>query len=99
MNNFNFTKSGYTPPAQGDYDFDFGVTLYYIIKSLSDRFVAIWADADASIDSGKMYVSTEASFNVVNLQLNSIEDYYTESHMGAAGEALQSNDIVDINIL
>jgi hypothetical protein len=100
MNNFNFTESGYTPPAQGEYDFYFGeiITIYRILKSLSNDFVAIWADSDASLTNGKMYVSSEASFSVVNLETSIVEDYYTETRAGEAGEVLQGDDIVDINV-
>jgi len=101
MNNFNFTESGYIPPLQTEYNFNFGevYSVYNIIKSLSDDFVAIWADSDASLENGKMYVSSAASFNIINLSTHSVEDYYTESHAGEAGEVLEGDDIVDVNAL
>ena len=98
FNDFNFTEGGYTP----DYDFNFGTgaTSYnFILKGLSDNFSAIWADTDASLSNGKMYISSAAAFMVVNLSTDLVEDYYTETHAGEAGESLTSNDIVDNSVV
>jgi hypothetical protein len=101
MNNFNFIEDGYVPPINGVFNFNFlyFVSINLILKSLSDNIVAIWADATAGLNNGKVYISTSASFNIVNLETNVVEDYYTEIHAGKAGEVLQGNDIVDMNAL
>ena len=98
MNNFNFTESGYVP---GSFDFNFGsvVSVHNILKSLSDNIVAIWADQTTSLTNGKIYISTTDSFNIINSETGIVVDYYTETHAGEAGETLQGDDIVDINIL
>jgi hypothetical protein len=97
-NNFNFSRSGYaaTPP----YSFNFGefIGVYNVLKGTSNNFVAIWADANAGLSSGKFYVASEAAFNVINLPTSAVVDYYTETRAGRGGEFLESDDIVDINI-
>jgi hypothetical protein len=97
-NDFDFVTPGYIPII---YDFNFGEghNVYNIIKSPSNNFIAIWADLDAGLETGKMYVSSASSFNIINLNSNSVEDYYTQSHAGEAGEVLEGNDIVDVNAL
>jgi hypothetical protein len=97
-NNFNFTRSGYTPTEP--YNFNFGVVLgvYEILKGLSNNFVAIWASADAGLSAGKMYIASGDTFNVIDLENQEIYDYYTQTHGGRANETLDSDDIVDINV-
>jgi hypothetical protein len=96
---FDFTESGYAP----SYDFDFGgagVSIYSILKGLLNDFSSIWADPTASLTTGKMYVASQgtgASFSIVDISSNSVVDYYDVTHIGAAGEALQAEDIIDLN--
>ena len=94
--NFNFTESEYTP----SYDFNFGETynVYTILKGLTNNFVAIWADFDAGLNNGKMYVSSASAFSIVNLSDHSIEDWYSISHIGRANKSLEHEDIVDLNV-
>lgn len=98
--NFNFTESGYTP----SYDFDFGyvppspVDIYRILAGLTDDFVAIWVDVDASLSNNKMYVSSAGAFSVVDLAIHQTIDRYTTTISGGAEESLLAEDIVDINI-
>jgi hypothetical protein len=94
---FDFTESGYIP----SYDFDFspGAVVYNILKGTLNFFSAVWADSDASLTNGKMYVASQgsgAAFNIVDLSVNSVVDYYTTTHVGAANEALEAEDIVDL---
>jgi len=98
MNDFDFIEDGYVP---GSYDFYFGtiVTVYSILNGLSNNFTSVWASTDAGLYTGKVYVSSSDAFNIINNTTNTVEDYYTETHVGAAGEALQSNDIVDTDVV
>jgi hypothetical protein len=73
-------------------------SLEYIIYYY-DNIASIWADPISGLNNGKVYISTSDSFNIVNLETNIVEDYYTEIHAGKAGETLQGNDIVDINVV
>jgi len=95
--NFNFTDSGYVPD---NYDFDFGaeevVTIYNVLAGINNNFTAIWADADAGLYTGKIYIASLAAFSIVNDTV--LIDYYTTTHKGAVNETLEQNDIKDINI-
>ena len=96
---FDFTESGYEP----SYDFTFGevLAIYNVLKGALDYFSAIWADPTASLTSGKMYITSQgtgAAFSIVNLSTNTVADYYTTSYAGAAGETLNAEDIIDLNI-
>jgi len=64
----------------------------------SDDFTAIWADANAGLSAGKMYIGLEGYFNVVNLEDNSLYDCYGEVIIGRANEPLDNSAIVDINV-
>lgn len=66
---------------------------YNILKGNSNNLISIW------VLNGKMYISSEEFITVVDLDTNQIYDWYSQTHAGRAGETLQSDDIVDINIL
>ncbi len=98
---FDFDSRGYTAPSFSEVPFRFNPppsNLKYILSGTSNNFIAIWANSTASLTNGEMYVSAQDAFSVVDLGDISLEDYYTETHVGRGGEALESNDIVDINI-
>ncbi len=98
---FDFDSGGYAAPSFGEVPFRFNPLpsqLKYILAGTSNNFVAIWADATANLTNGKMYVSAQDAFSVVDLGDIALEDYYTETHAGRGGESLESNDIVDINV-
>jgi len=98
--NFNFTEDGYTPPS-GDIDFSFGsntITISRLLFGVSNSFIAIWADPQASRTNGKFYVSTSDAFSIVEASDKSIYDVYTQEIFGRANEKLQSSGIVDLNI-
>lgn len=97
-NNFNFTESGYVPGPPYDFDFSPPAPSYSIIKGNSNNFSAIWADTDAGLNAGKMYIGLEGYFNVVNLSDQTICDWYSTVHQGGAGVVLSESDIVDINV-
>lgn len=98
-NDFSFTDSGYTPPV-GSFEFQFGeaVPTYYILKGTSNNFTSIWADVGANYNSGRFYVASNNTFNVVDASVPKIYDYYTQTYGGRFQETLESNDIVDINV-
>jgi hypothetical protein len=73
-------------------------TVHPILKGLTNNFVAIWADADASLNNGKMYVGSYGYFNVVKLVDQTIYDWYSESQAGRGNETLNDSDIVDANV-
>ena len=98
MTNFNFTEERESLPSS---PFNFNFTIenrYNILKGLSNNFVAIWADVNAGLSSGKFYVASGDTLNIINLETNEVYDYYTQTHGGRANEVLTSNDIEDINI-
>jgi len=97
---FNFTEGGYIP---GNLNFDFSPpptppTSYSILKGISNNFVAIWADLDAGLNNGKMYIGSQGYFQVVKLDDQTIYDWYSVSQKGRGNETLDNNDIVDINV-
>ena len=95
---FNFTESDYIPDS---YDFDFGaeeeITVYSVLAGVSNNFTSIWADVDASLSTGKIYIASPAAFSIVNN--NVLVDYYTTTFGGRANESLDQEDIIDINIV
>jgi hypothetical protein len=104
-NNFDFGGESYSPLPP--YVFNFGIDEQpvdnnrYVLFGSINNFVAIWADATASLTNGKMYASSSgpgASFNVVNLDTEALVDYYTTTHNGAFNEPLDQEDVVDINV-
>lgn len=76
-------------------------TVYNILSGTSVNYNSIWADSNANINTGKVYVATTgpgAAFSAVDLQRNVVVDTHTIDIKGAAGEFLDSEDIVDINV-
>ena len=95
-NNFNFTEPGYAPTS---YDFLFGtIETFSVLAGINNNFVAIWAEADASLTSGKLYVSSPSDFSILEMTNRTLVDAYSTTTKGAAGEYLQQEDVVDINI-
>ena len=85
-------------------DFNFGesTTGYNILRGISNDFIAIWADANTSLNTGKMFVSSKgygAAFNAINIGTNRVVDYYTLDHMGSTGQYLEAEDVIDIACL
>jgi hypothetical protein len=71
----------------------------YVLISGSENVIAIWADEDSGLYSGKFYAASNNVLNVVDIDNNELYDWYSQSHVGRANESLDSNDIVDINVL
>ena len=97
-NNFNFTESGYSPGPPYNFDFNPPAVSYSIIKGTTNNFTSIWADTDAGLSEGKMYIGSQGHFNVVNLSDQTIYDWYSTVHSGKAGVVLLGSNVVDINI-
>jgi hypothetical protein len=75
-----------------------GIGDHGILKGAANNFIAIWADADAGLETGRMYVGSPAAFTIVNLAASpTVFDWYTESRAGRAGETLDSDDMADLN--
>ena len=95
--NFNFIDGEYTP----GFDFEFGAVTYeqkhLVLRFTTNNVKTIWADDDASLSKGRMYISTSDALSIVNLTTNKVVDHYTQTSGGHAEEPLNSNDIVDIN--
>ena len=92
-NDFNFTESGYVPGSPFDFEFAPAEDLSIrILVGTSNDFTAIW------VFEGKMYVASASALSVVNLDAQTLIDFYTQAQAGGLNETLQSNDIVDINI-
>jgi len=93
---FNFIAGGYTPST----DFDFGAAenFYYILLGVGDNFTAIWADENATKDTGKVYIGASGYFNVVDLSSKYVYDWYSTTQSGRGGESLEDTNIIDINV-
>jgi len=90
---FNFTESGYTPSL----DFQFAPIpeppiSYYILKGTSNNFTSIW------IYNEKMYVSSSDALTAININDNSVYDFYTQTENGRGNETLSSDNVIDINV-
>lgn len=95
-NNFDFIQGGYTPT--NDFEFE---PARRILAGTSSRYIAVWADPTASIDSGMFYVATTgngAAFSVVDSTYSILKDSYTIVEEGLFEEPLEREDIVDINV-
>lgn len=80
---------------------EYSLSYYNNVFGDSNDFIAIWADSDASLSYGKMYVASKgpgAKFSVVDLENKEVLDYYTVDHAGRGNEILESDDIIDINV-
>lgn len=72
-----------------------------ILCGTSTNYNSVWADPNANINSGNVYVTTTssgASFSVVDLQNDLLIDCYTTTISGSYDEALESENIEDLNI-
>ena len=91
---FDFTDGGYVPAAPFNFYFgplieDLGI---HVLAGTTNFFTSVWAY------NGTMYVASSAALSVVDTTYQTLTDYYTPTHSGSRGEALDHNDVVDINI-
>ncbi len=96
--NFNYNVPSYDPTGPNDFDFGAGVLQYSILASIDNDIIGIWADSDASLYTGMVYISDSASFSVVNLEDNVLYDYYAQTASGRYNDHLVASGIVDITI-
>ena len=97
MYDFEFNEAGYNPNEVISFNFgEIGVTYYYVLNG-SENITSIWADLSAGPNSGKFYAASSSTLNIIDIESNSLYDWYTQTHIGRAEESLDSNDIVDIN--
>jgi len=103
---FAATSSGVYVIDEGNNDYDLYINTgtlisgaYNILEGLFNDYVAIWSTSDASLSDGRLYVSSTASFNVVDLATSTLANYYTRTFAGGAGQLLTSDDIVDTSVV
>ena len=91
LNNLNFYGDGnYSAPAEYDLEF-YLAQISSILKGDSNNFVGVWITAD-----GRLMAATENTLSIIDLNTNTLLDWYSQIHAGIAGEILESNDIIDI---
>ena len=69
------------------------------LAGTSENFISIWAEPDADISSGRFQVAsrgTGAALSIININDNTLYDYYTTTVSGRANEALESNKTTDL---
>lgn len=88
--NFNFTEAGYSP----DSNFNFGVNvrIFNILMGESNNFISVW------VYNNKMFIGSNNCLNIVDLESNSVVDFYTTTYGGEANEELDTENILDINV-
>jgi len=88
LNNLNFISPGYEPT---NYDLEFyqGEALF-ILKGNSDSFTAVW------IANGRLMIASPAALSIVDIDTNTLVDWYTQVEGGAANEVLTNDDIIDL---
>jgi len=69
-----------------------------VLAGTDDNFTAIWADANTSSTSGRLYVSSPSDFSVLEMTDGTLVDAYSTTVKGAANEYLQQEGVIDINI-
>jgi hypothetical protein len=75
--------------------------IHNILFGTSLNYIAIWADVNANINTGKLYVATtgaDSAFSVVDLQNNVVLHAYSTSMLNVGDTTLANENIVDINI-
>ena len=106
MANLNFSTTS-SPQALPDYEYSGnylnfffwdGISENRILYSLSDNYISIWAESDASLTNGKLYISTQGELSVINLSTNTLYDRYDMSNKGRGEETLLDN-IDDMNVV
>lgn len=107
MPNFTFSTTA-SPPVLTDYYISGGylyftfwenISAYTILHAASDNYLAIWADSDASLNKGKIYVSTNGELSIIDMRNISLYDRYDVNNKGRGEEVLSSSNVFDINIV
>lgn len=95
---FKFDTTTLKPTS---YDFNFGKNkrIFYTLLGITNNIISVWTSIDASLDNGVMYIGSKDSLNIISLESKACIDYYTTTHSGIAGEALDGSNITDINVV
>lgn len=72
--------------------------IYKILKGQNNKVNSIWCDENSGLNNGKLYISTNNRFMIINLNTQTLEDHYTTTIPGRSEDVLGSSDIVDITI-
>jgi len=88
-NNLDFEAPGYIPEAPYDMDFYSGVT-YYVLKGTSNFFSAVW------VANGRLMAASPAALSIMDIDTNTVVDWYTQTFGGRGEEVLDSSDIKDV---
>ena len=78
-----------------------GTNVYNILGGTSTDFIAIWADPEANINHGKVYVASTgvgAALSVINMDTNALYDCYTKTEKGVGDEFLNAEDVKDLHV-
>ena len=100
----NFSVVHEDIPTNPHIDFNFGeevLIFYNLIAGTSNYTTSIVADVNASLSNGKFYVTSYGvggAFTIIDLENKIVLDSYTTSIKGRAGEVLDQEDIIDLNI-
>jgi len=93
---FDFIESDYFPSTY-DFLFESLFIFFKILKSTSNDIIAIWADSNASTDSGNIYVSSNDVFMIIDMSTKTIKSFISQTNKGMDNTVLTSNDITDVN--
>jgi len=98
--NFDFGDINLATEEKYDFDFNFLVSTYFILKSPNNNFTAIWCDPKASLKNGRFYIANEKDLTIINNKNGHpyVEDYYSKTIKGATEEVLTNENIVDIGV-
>jgi len=101
---FNFGRPVYSPPSANNANFNFAAPFqrHAILAGASNNITAIWADPDAGLNRGNLYVAsagTGAALSVINMDDQAVFDSYTKYNKGIADETLDAEDVEDLNVV
>jgi hypothetical protein len=101
---FDFGMPVYSPPAANNANFNFTAPFqrHAILAGFSDNISAIWADEDAGLDNGNLYIASAgagAALSVINMNDQAVFDSYTKYNKGIADETLDAEDVEDLNVV
>jgi len=88
-NNLDFVESGYIAELPYDLEFD-QATFFYTLKGDSNYFTSVW------VANGRFMVASLSALSIVDIDTNTVVDWYTQTFGGQAEEVLDSSDIKDI---
>jgi hypothetical protein len=99
MTDFNFTQRRLEQVISLEVDFNFGANIHRLLEGVQTNFTAIWAESDASRNSGKVFIASNgigAALSVVDMELKLLYDRYTSELKGRSDDLLSQEDLKDI---